>query len=111
MFDHKAVNISFKPPPRIIRTPPISRSILSDPDIDLVVKLSIYETYLHHTAELDPVARQQLLESVGRSKQDLVDIFLFKKHTCGKIHGNEIVVFNVVYMRIFSIYAAVYSLA
>jgi hypothetical protein len=48
------------------------------------------------------------------SSKFVITFILFKKkkkHTCDKIHGNEIVLFNGVYMRIFSVYAAVYSLA
>jgi hypothetical protein len=41
MFDHKAVHLSFRAHSKIIRTPTISRSLLNDPDIDIVVMLSI----------------------------------------------------------------------
>ncbi len=39
MFDHKASHLSFAPPPKVIRPPTISRAILNDPDIDLVVNI------------------------------------------------------------------------
>jgi hypothetical protein len=37
MFDHRAVEICFKDPPKVIKQPTVSREILSDPDIELYV--------------------------------------------------------------------------
>ncbi len=51
VFDHKAVNLSFKPVQNFgpIR-PTISHSILRDPDLDLVVALAVADTYLPSTS-------------------------------------------------------------
>ena len=73
MFDHKAVHLSFRAPSKVIRTPTISRSLLNDPDIDIIVKLAIFETYLHHTAELTDANRRQLLTMIGTSKQEIIN--------------------------------------
>ncbi len=74
MFDHRAIHLDFRRPPKVIRNPTISKSLLKDPDIDLVVKLSIFETYLHHTNSLDEPSINEYLRDVGLSKSDLVRI-------------------------------------
>jgi exonuclease III len=73
MFDHRAVCICMKTKPKQIRIPTISRDLLKDPDIDLVVKLSISDTYLIHTSILTDPERQRLLLLVGSSKKLLRD--------------------------------------
>jgi hypothetical protein len=74
LFDHKAILLSFKDPPRIIKQPTISRSILKDSELDLVVSLSIAESYLHHITIPDVNADviQSKLTQVGRSKLALI---------------------------------------
>jgi exonuclease III len=73
MFDHRAVVICMKPKPRQIRIPTISRELLKDPDIDLVVKLSICDTYVLHTDILTDPERERLLRLIGTSKKLLRD--------------------------------------
>jgi hypothetical protein len=70
MFDHRAIFICFKPPPKAAKPPTISREILKDPDVDVIVKLSIYETYLRHTNTLQEPARIDSLLSIGRARID-----------------------------------------
>jgi exonuclease III len=74
LFDHKAISLSFKDPPKVIKQPTISRSILKDPDLDLVVSLSVAETYLHHIKFPPDIAnvRQTKLEQVGRARAALI---------------------------------------
>jgi exonuclease III len=67
MFDHRAMFICMKTKPKQIRIPTISRELLKDPDIDLVVKLSICDTYVIHTDILTDPERQRLLRLVGTS--------------------------------------------
>jgi hypothetical protein len=55
--------------PRQIRIPTISRELLKDPDIDLVVKLSICDTYVLHTDILTDPERDRLLRLIGTSKK------------------------------------------
>jgi hypothetical protein len=70
MFDHRAIFLCFKPPPSTVKPPTISREILKDPDIDLIVKLSIYETYIRHTITLPEQARLESLLVIGRARMD-----------------------------------------
>jgi hypothetical protein len=71
MFDHKAIHMCLDPPSRLIRPPTISRAILNDPDIDLVVKISIFETYTHHSATITNEARVAMLNSLGSARSKL----------------------------------------
>jgi exonuclease III len=71
MFDHKAVHLSFNPPPKVIRPPTISGAILKDPDIDLVVKISIFETYAIHSSIPSDEARLHMLNSLGTARNNL----------------------------------------
>ncbi len=66
--------MSFKDPPKVIKQPTISRSILKDPDLDLVVSLSVAETYLHHIKFPPDIVnvRQAKLEQVGRARAALI---------------------------------------
>jgi hypothetical protein len=73
MFDHRAVAICMKPKRRQIRIPTISRELLKDPDIDLVVKLSFCDTYVLHTVILTDPERKRLLRLIGTSKKLLRD--------------------------------------
>jgi hypothetical protein len=59
------------PPSKIIRPPTISRAILNDPDIDLVVKISIFETYTHHSAAITNEVRVAMLNSLGTARSKL----------------------------------------
>ncbi len=74
LFDHKGISLSFKDPPKVIKQPTISRSILKDPDLDLVVSLSVAETYLHHIKFPPVIAnlRQTKLEQIGRARAALI---------------------------------------
>jgi hypothetical protein len=71
MFDHRAVSICMKPKPKLIRIPTVSRELLKDPDLDLVVRLSVCETYIVHTDVLTDPERERLLLLIGASKLKL----------------------------------------
>jgi hypothetical protein len=71
LFDHRATHICFKKQGTGIRTPTISREILKDPDIDLVVKISIYETYAHHSNIITEPVRLETLLRLGTARRDL----------------------------------------
>jgi hypothetical protein len=71
MFDHKAVHLNFNSPPKVIRPPTISRTLLNDPDIDLVVKISIFETYAFHSSTVSEIERQDMLNSLGNARANL----------------------------------------
>jgi hypothetical protein len=71
LFDHRATHICFKKQVTGIRTPTISREILKDPDIDLVVKISIFETYVQHSNIITEPDRLRILLRLGTARRDL----------------------------------------
>jgi len=60
--------------PKVIKQPTISRSIVKDPDLDLVVALSVAETYVHHIKfpPNNAILRQTKLELIGRARAALI---------------------------------------
>jgi hypothetical protein len=71
MFDHRAIIISFKDPPKVIKQPTVSRDLLRDPDIELHVSLAVADTYLIHTNALSDQEIQRLCGAVGEAKRDI----------------------------------------
>jgi hypothetical protein len=71
MFDHRAVMLCFKDPPKVIKQATVSREILTDPDLELYVGLSIADTYLIHTNVLDVDVKNALALRIGNAKRDL----------------------------------------
>ncbi len=71
MFDHRAIVICFKDPPKIIKQPTISRDLLKDPDIELHVSLAVADTYLIHSNALDDQETLRLTTEVGTAKRDI----------------------------------------
>ena len=71
MFDHRAVHICFKNPHVAIRAPTISREILKDPNLDLVVHISIFETYTRHTGTLTEPSRNDQLRRLGTARANI----------------------------------------
>jgi hypothetical protein len=71
MFDHRAVIICFKDPPKIIKQATVSRELLSDPDLELYVGLSIADTYLIHTSAIELEEKNALAIRVGTAKMNL----------------------------------------
>jgi hypothetical protein len=74
MFDHRAITICFKDPPKVIKPPTISRDLLKDPDIELHVKLAVADTYLIHTNVIPDPERERLLNEIGTAKKSIRDI-------------------------------------
>jgi hypothetical protein len=71
MFDHRAVILCFKDPPKVIKQPTISRDLIKDPDIQLHVSLVIADTYLIHTNALENQELQRLTYAVGNAKMNI----------------------------------------
>ncbi len=71
MFDHRAVIMCFKDPPKVIKQPTISRDLIKDPDIELHVSLVVADTYLIHTNALDNQELQRLTYAVGNAKMNI----------------------------------------
>ncbi len=70
-FDHKAIQLSFATPPKVIKQPSISKNILNDPDLDRVIGLAVADTYLIHTQSIDVGLKNTLLRSIGTAKNTL----------------------------------------
>jgi hypothetical protein len=69
MFDHRAVIICFKDPPKVIKQPTISRELLKDPDLELHVLLTVADTYLLHTSSLEEAEVTRRLAEIGAAKK------------------------------------------
>ena len=65
LFDHKSVYVNFFKKRLPAQRTAISAAILKDPIVELLVKVSAIECYIHHGL-FDVVARRQLLSNVGR---------------------------------------------
>jgi hypothetical protein len=75
MFDHNAVTLSFVPlAPTCVNRPTISNLILKDPDLDLVVALSVADTYLSCTAINAGIDKNRLKTGVGSSIKKLREL-------------------------------------
>ena len=69
LFDHKAITLNFNTP--IVKntvSPTISRSIINDPELEIVVTLAVSECYVIHINEdsWGPNERAELLLHIGR---------------------------------------------
>jgi exonuclease III len=71
LFDHCAINLELKVKKRIITPPTISKKILKDSEVELVVGLAVADTYLLYSTELAPVVRENLLTGLGRAWREL----------------------------------------
>jgi hypothetical protein len=80
MFDHRAVTICFKDPPKVIKQPTISRELLKDPDIEIHVLLAVADTYLLHTSALEEDEITRRLAEIGAAKKLIRDIGPDKCH-------------------------------
>jgi hypothetical protein len=65
LFDHKAIYLDFTDKKTVTSRPSISARILHDPDIEIVVKLSVYECYVQNLPPND-AEKQDLLMRIGR---------------------------------------------
>jgi len=84
MFDHRAVTICFKDPPRVIKQPTISRELLKDPDLELHVMLTVADTYLIHTNAIDEAEINRRLTEIGPDG----DWHLQGRHHRRHLHGD-----------------------
>jgi exonuclease III len=80
MFDHRAVVICFKDPPKVIKQPTISRELLKDPDLELHVLLTVADTYLLHTSSIANDEINRRLREIGSAKRLIRDIGPDKCH-------------------------------
>ena len=73
LFDHKAVVLDFRPVQMKLTRPSISKFILKDELLDLVVKISAAECYIHHGSEADRLTAASQLQALGRARALLRD--------------------------------------
>jgi hypothetical protein len=64
LFDHKAIFLSFAKVQNSSSRPSISKHILRDPDLEVIVKLATYECYVH--AAVNQAIKNRLLNLIGR---------------------------------------------
>jgi hypothetical protein len=82
LFDHKAIVLDFVRKKRIIAPPTISKFILKDPELEILIALTVIESYVHSTATLDQDRKNDLLRRIGISKNN------FRKCGPANLHIN-----------------------
>jgi regulator of replication initiation timing len=70
LFDHKAIILDFERKKRIIAPPTISKFILKDPELEILIALTVIESYVHSTATMDQDRKNVLLRRIGISKNN-----------------------------------------
>jgi hypothetical protein len=73
LFDHKAVTLSFAGKKPVVTIPTVSPKILSDPDLEIVVIVSLVEIYTRYRADLNEIQTQEILGTLGRCRRLLRD--------------------------------------
>jgi exonuclease III len=73
LFDHKAVTLSFAGKKPVVAIPTVSPKILNDPDLEIVIKLSVIEIYTRYRTELTEPQTQEILGILGRCRKLLRD--------------------------------------
>ncbi len=66
LFDHRAVKLEFNIEPKVIIPPTISKSILKEPDTELVVGLAVAETYFMYSTVLSNQEKVRLSARLGQ---------------------------------------------
>jgi hypothetical protein len=73
LFDHKAITLSFANKKPAVTIPTVSPKILNDPDLEIVIKLSIIEVYTRYRIDLNEQQSQEILGILGRCRKLLRD--------------------------------------
>jgi hypothetical protein len=73
LFDHKAVTLSFTGKKPVVTIPTISPKILSDPDLEIVIIVSLVEIYTRYRSDLNEIQTQEILGILGRCRGLLRD--------------------------------------
>jgi len=71
LFDHLAIELLLNKKKRVITPPTISKSILKDPETELVGGLAAAETYLNYSSSLNPDSVADLTLRLGLAWRDL----------------------------------------
>jgi exonuclease III len=64
MFDHKAILLDFKPAHSKSSRPTISKKIMNDPDLDIIVESAVFECYAHYLPNGNPI-KPIILNKIG----------------------------------------------
>ncbi len=70
LFDHKAVTLDLRKKFKIITVPTVARFILKDPELEILVALTVIEYYVLHTTTLANQDRTRILGIIGTAKSD-----------------------------------------
>jgi len=73
LFDHCAIVLEIAKKKPVITPPTISKKILKDPEIELVVGLSVADTYILYSSALLPADLENLAGGLGRAWRELRD--------------------------------------
>jgi hypothetical protein len=82
LFDHKAVSLDLRKKDKIITVPTVARFILKDPELEVLVALTVIEYYVLHTTTLVNQEKTRILGIIGTAKSD------FRKIGPSSVHIN-----------------------
>jgi len=71
LFDHRAVLLDFNTKKPVLTPPTVSKKILKDPEIDLVVGIAVAETYLRYSTALTNEETDDWVEGLGIAVSNL----------------------------------------
>jgi hypothetical protein len=74
LFDHKAVTIDLRRKDKIISVPTVARFILKDPELEILIALTVIEYYVHHTRQMTEQEKNRTLGIIGTAKSDFRNI-------------------------------------
>jgi exonuclease III len=82
LFDHKAVSLDLRRKDKIISIPSVARFILEDPELEILIALTVIEYYVLHTLGMADHEKNRVLGIIGVAKSD------FRKIGPATIHMN-----------------------
>ncbi len=82
LFDHKAVSLDMRRKDKIISVPTVARFILKDPELEILIALTVIEYYVLLTLQMTDLEKNRVLGIIGTAKSD------FRKIGPAMIHIN-----------------------
>ena len=82
LFDHKAVTLDLRRKEKIISIPSVAKFILKDPELEILIALTVIEYYVLHTLVMTDHEKARVLGVIGTAKSD------FRKIGPATIHMN-----------------------
>jgi hypothetical protein len=83
LFDHKAVILDLRRKDKIISVPTVARFILKDPELEILITLTVIEYYVLHTITMANHDKNRVLGIIGTAKSD------FRKTGPSNVHINS----------------------